>query len=100
MILAGVPLEEPYTEAPRAEQQLPAQRGAQFRLLHLLTPVGSIAVWGLLGGLAGTEGHHAGLLGLELEWGQASALEEVGAITEGLLLAAAAHAPPVGLPGH
>lgn len=28
--------------------------GAHFCFLHPLTPVGAIAVWGLLGGLAGT----------------------------------------------
>ena len=43
--------------------------GAQFCLLHLFSLVGTIAVRGLLGCLAGTERHHAGLLGLELQWG-------------------------------
>lgn len=62
-----------------------SERGAQFCLLHPLTSVCTIAVRRLLGGLAGTEGHYSGLLGLELEWGEASALEEVGAITEGLV---------------
>lgn len=47
--------------------------------------MGAIAVRGLLGGLAGTEDRCTRLLGLELEWGQASALEEVGAVTEGLV---------------
>lgn len=47
----------------------PSEWGAHFCLLHPLTPVGAIAVRGFLGGLAGTEHHHAGLLGLELEWG-------------------------------
>ena len=47
----------------------PSEWGAHFCLLHPLTPVGAIAIWGLLGGLAGTERHHTGLLGLELEWG-------------------------------
>lgn len=47
----------------------PLEWGAHFCLLHPLAPVGAIAVWGLLGGLTGTEGHYAGLLGLELEWG-------------------------------
>lgn len=78
----------------------PSERGAHFCLLHPLAPVGAVAVRGLLSGLAGTQGHHPGLLGFELEWGEAGALEEVGAITEGLLLAAATHAPPVGFPCH
>ena len=43
--------------------------GAQFCLLHLFSLVGTIAVRGLLGCLAGTERHHAGLLGPELQWG-------------------------------
>lgn len=54
-------------------------------LLDLLALVGAIAVRGSPSGLAGTQEHCAGLLGLELEWGKASALEEVGAITEGLV---------------
>lgn len=47
----------------------PSEWGTHFCLLHPLAPVGAIAVRGLLGSLAGAEGHCAGLLGLELEWG-------------------------------
>lgn len=63
----------------------PSEWGAHFCLLHPLAPVGAVAVRGLLCGLAGTQGHHPGLLGFELEWGEAGALEEVGAVTEGLV---------------
>lgn len=63
----------------------PSEWGAHFCLLHPLAPVGAVAVRGLLGGLAGTQGHHPGLLGFELERREAGALEEVGAVTEGLV---------------
>lgn len=47
--------------------------------------MGTIAVRRTLGGLAGTQGHCAGLLDFELERRKAGALEEVGAIAEGLV---------------
>lgn len=68
-----------------SQSRYPSERGAYFRFLYLLTLVGTITVRGPPSGLAGTEGHCACLFGLELEWGKASALEEVGAIAEGLV---------------
>lgn len=82
------------------QSQCPSERGAYFCFLYLLTLVGTIAVRGSPGGLAGTQGHCARLLGLELERRKPSALEEVGAITEGLILTSATYTPPVGFPGN
>lgn len=67
------------------EPRNPSEWGAHFCFLYLLTLVGTIAVRRTLGGLAGTQGHSAGLLGFELERRKAGALEEVGAIAEGLV---------------
>lgn len=78
----------------------PSEWGAHLCFLYLLTLVGTITVRGSPRGLAGTQGHCACLLGLELQWGKARALEEVRAITEGLILAPATYTPPVGLPGN
>lgn len=74
----------------------PSEWGAHFCFLYLLALVGTIAVRRTLGGLAGTQGHCASLLDFELEWRKAGALEEVGAIAEGLFLASATYTPPVG----
>lgn len=67
------------------EPRDPSEWGAHFCFLYLLALVGTIAVRRTLGGLAGTQGHCASLLDFELERRKASALEEVGAITEGLV---------------
>lgn len=83
-----------------SQSRHPSERGAYFRFLYLFTLVGTITVRGPPSGLAGTEGHCACLLGLELEWGKASALEKVGAIAEGLILTSATYTPPVGFPGN
>lgn len=62
-----------------------SERGAHLCFLYLLTLVGTVTVRGSPRGLAGTQGHCACLLGLELQWGKARALEEVRAVTEGLV---------------
>lgn len=67
------------------EPRDPSEWGAHFCFLYLLALVGTIAVRRTLGGLAGTQGHCASLLDFELERRKAGALEEVGAITEGLV---------------